>query len=83
MIKYLLGMFKNLRHVQNKIRLHVKYLLNVKSLKIISSRFLLLLLIKNAIENAVTAVISSYMVRIENPENQNSEIAANTSEAGT
>ena len=65
MIKYLLGMFKNLRHVQNKIRLHVKYLLNVKSLKIIWSSFLLLLLIKNAIKNAATAVISSYMVGIE------------------
>ena len=31
----------------------------------------------------VTAVISLYMVSLENPENQNSEIAANTSEAGT
>ena len=30
-----------------------------------------------------TAVISLYMVSLENPENQNSEIAANTSEAGT
>ena len=29
------------------------------------------------------AVISLYMVWIENPENQNSEISANTSEAGT
>ena len=39
--------------------------------------------IKNAIKNAVTAVISLYTVRLENPENQNSEIAANKSEAGT
>ena len=69
--------------LQNKIRLQVKYLLNVYSLEIISSRFLLLILIKNAIKNAVTAVIILYMVSLENPENQNSEIAANTSEAGT
>ena len=69
--------------LQNKIRLQVKYMLNVYSLEIISSRFLLLILIKNAIKNAVTAVFSLYMVSLENPENQNSEIAANTSEAGT
>ena len=69
--------------LQNKIRLHVKYLLNVKSLEIIWSSFLLLVLIKNAIKNAVTVVISLYMVSLENPENQNSEIAANTSESGT
>ena len=61
----------------------MKYLLNVSSLKITWSSFLLLILIKNAIKNAVTAVISLYMVSLENPENQNSEIKANTSEAGT
>ena len=71
-------MFKNIPHVQNKIRLQVKYLLNV-----IWSSFLLLILIKNAIKNAVVAFISLYMMGLENPENQNSEIAANTSEAGT
>ena len=63
-------MFRNVPHVQNKIRLHVKYLLNVNSLEIIWSSFLLLILIKNAIKNAVK----------ENPENQNSEIAANINE---
>ena len=31
----------------------------------------------------VELVISLYMVSLENPENQNSDIAANTSEAGT
>ena len=61
----------------------MKYLLNVKSLEIIWSSFLLLILIKNAIKNAITVVISLYMVSLENPENQNSEIAANTSEACT
>ena len=61
----------------------MKYLLNVNSLEIIWSSFLLLILIKNAIKNAITVVISLYMVSLENPENQNSEIAANTSEAGT
>ena len=76
-------MFQNVPHVQKKIRLHVKYLLNVSSLEIIWSSFLLLILIKNAIKNAVTTVIILYMVCLENPENQNSEIAANTSEAGT
>ena len=40
-------------------------------------------MIKNAFKNAVTAVISLHMVSLENPENQTSEIAANTSEAGT
>ena len=35
---------------------------------------------KSAIKNVV---ISLYMVSLENPENQNSEIVANTSEAGT
>ena len=39
----------------------------------------MLLLIKNAIKNAVTAVVSLYMVNLDNPENQNCEIAANTS----
>ena len=74
-------MFKNVAK-QNKT--HVKYLLNVKSLEIIWSSFLLLLiLIKNALKNAITIVVSLYMVSIENPENQNSEIAANISEAGT
>ena len=45
-----LGMFKNVPHVRNKIWLHVKYLLNVNSIEIIWSSFLLLLLIKNAIK---------------------------------
>ena len=45
--------------------------------------YLLLILIKIAIENAVTVAISLYMASQENPENQNSEIAANTSEADT
>ena len=49
----------------------------------IRSSFLLLLLIKNAIQNAVTAVASLYMVNLENPENQNSQITANTGEADT
>ena len=43
----------------------------------------MLILIKNAIKNATTVVISLYMMSLENPENQNSEIAANSSEAGT
>ena len=55
----------------------------VNSLEIIRSSFLLLILIKNAITNIVTANISLHMVCLENPENENSEIAANTSEAGT
>ena len=71
-------MFKSVPHVQNKIRLHVKYLLNVDSLEIIWSGFLLLISTKNAIKNAFAAVISLYMVCVENPKNQNSEIAANT-----
>ena len=62
-------MFENVPHVQNKIRLHVS--------------FLLLILIKNGIKNAVTAVINLYMVCLENFENQNFEIASNRSEAGT
>ena len=60
-----------------------KYLLNVSSLEIIWFSFLLLILIKNAIKNAVIAVIGLYMVSIENPENQNSKIATNTSETYT
>ena len=60
----------------------MKYLLNVNSLEIIWF-ILLLILIKNAIRNAVKAVISLYMLYLENPENQNSEIAANTGETGT
>ena len=40
-------------------------------------------MIKNAIKNPVTAVVSLYMMNLENPQNQNSKIAANTSEAGT
>ena len=67
----------------HKTRLHVKYFPNVNSLEIIWSSFLLLILIKNAIKNAVTAVISLCMVCLENPENQDPEIAANTSKAGT
>ena len=72
-------MFKNVPHVQNKIKLHVKLTLTVSS-------FLLLILIKNAFKNAVGAVIRFIlycMVCLENPKNQNSEIAANPSEAGT
>ena len=68
-------MFKNVPHVQNKIRLHVKHLLNGKFGDYLI-QLLLSILIKNAIKNAVTAVISLYMVSLENPENQNSEIAA-------
>ena len=45
--------------------------------------FDLVFLIKNAIKNAVTTVVSLYMANLENPENQDSENAANTSEAGT
>ena len=75
-------MFKNVSHVQNKVRLRVKYLLKVNSIEIFWSKFLLLIFLKNAIKNAVTAVISLYMVCLESPENQNSEIAPNTSEAG-
>ena len=75
-------MFKNVPNVQDKIRLHVKYLLNVNSLEVIWSSFLLLLLIKNAIKKAATA-LSVYIWRSQkNPENQNSEIVAYTSEAG-
>ena len=73
-------MFKNVSHVKNKIRLHVKVLLNDNSLEIIWPSLLLLILIKNAIKNVA---ISLYMVSLENPKNQNSEIVANTSEAGT
>ena len=75
-------MFKNVPNVQDKIRLHVKYLLNVNSLEVIWSSFLLLLLIKNAIKKAATA-LSVYIWRSQkNPEKQNSEIVAYTSEAG-
>ena len=76
-------MFKNVPHAENKIRLQLKYLLKVNSLEIIWSSFLLLILIKNAAKKAVTAFVSLYMVVLENPENQTSEIAANTREAGT
>ena len=76
-------MFKNVPYVKNKIKLHVKYLLKVNSLEMIWFSFSLLILIKNAIKNAVVAVISLYMMCLENPENQNSEIVANKSEAGT
>ena len=55
----------------------------IKGSKVIWSSFLLLILIENAIKNAVIAVISLYMVSLENPENQNFEIATNTSKAGT
>ena len=51
------------------IRIQVEYLVNINILDIIWSSFLLLIPIKNASP--------------ENPENQNSEIAKNTSEAGT
>ena len=60
----------------------MKYLLDVKSLEIIWSSFLLLIFIKNAIKSAITVVISLYMLSLENPENQYSETAANTREAG-
>ena len=59
----------------------MKYLLNVDSLEIVWSSFLLLILIKNDIKNAIIAIFSLYMVCLENPENQNFEIAVNTSEA--
>ena len=58
----------------------MKVLLNDNSLEIIWPSLLLLILIKNAIKNVA---ISLYMVSLENPKNQNSEIVANTSEAGT
>ena len=76
-------MFKNVSHMQNKVRLRVKYLLKVNSIEIFWSKFLLLIFLKNAIKSAVTAVISLFMVCLESPENQNSEIAASRSEAGT
>ena len=41
------------------------------------------MLLKGPIKNAVTAVISLHMMSLENPKNQNSKVAANTSEAGT
>ena len=56
----------------------MKVLLNDNSLEIIWPSLLLLILIKNAIKNVA---ISLYMVSLENPKNQNSEIVANTSEA--
>ena len=43
----------------------------------------MLILIKNAIKNAIAVAISLYMSNLENPENQNSAIAASTSEADT
>ena len=58
----------------------MKVLFNNNSLEIIWPSLLLLILIKNAIKNVA---ISLYMVSLENPKNQNSEIVANTSEAGT
>ena len=61
----------------------MKYLPNGNSLEILWSSFSLLIFVKNAIKDAVTAVLSLCMVCLKNPENQNSEIAANTSEAGT
>ena len=71
-------------HMCKTKTLHVKYLLNINSLKIIRSSFLLLLLFKSAIKMLLrSAVVSIYMANLENPENQNYEIAANTSEAGT
>ena len=78
-------MFKNVLHVQNKIRLHVKYLLNFKHIcvAVYLIYFFIFNFDQNGIKNNVTAVISLYMVSLENPENQNSEIAANTSESGT
>ena len=59
-------------------RLQVKYLISMNKLEIISCSFLLLILIKNSSR----ASYHLYMVSLENPENQNSEIAANTSETG-
>ena len=41
------------------------------------------MLIKNAVKNAVSAVITLYMVSLENLKYQNSQIAANTNEAGS
>ena len=60
-------------------RLQVKYLISMNKLEIISCSFLLLILLKNS----SSASYHLYMVSLENPENQNSEIAANTSETGT
>ena len=41
------------------------------------------MLLKGLVKNAVTTIISLNMVSLENLENQNFEIAANTVEAGT
>ena len=57
-------MFKNVPQVQNKIRLHVECFLKVNSLEIIWSVFLLSILIKTAIKNAVNVVISLHMVSL-------------------
>ena len=70
--------------LQNKIRLHLKKYNKIRlQFRDYLISFLLLILIKNAIKNAITVIIGLYMVYLENPENQNSEIAANTSDTCT
>ena len=59
-------MLKKVPHMQNKIRLHVKYVLNINSLQITCpSLEFLLILIKNAIKDGISDVISLYMVSLE------------------
>ena len=63
------------------LSLHVKYFPTVNSLEIIWSSFVLSILIKNA--KMLLLLLPVYVSCIENPENQNSEIAANTGEVST
>ena len=63
-------MLKKVPHMQNKIKLHVKYVLNINSLQITcSSLEFLLILIKNAIKDGISDVISLYMVSLESLSN--------------
>ena len=77
-------MLKKVPHMQNKIKLHVKYVLNINSLQITcSSLEFLLILIKNAIKDDISDVISLYMVSLESLSNWKSEIAASRNKSGT
>ena len=77
-------MLKKVPHMQNKIKLHVKYVLNINSLQITcSSLEFLLILIKNAIKDGISDVISLYMVSLESLSNWKSEIAASRNKSGT
>ena len=67
-------MLKIVSHVGNKIRLHEKNLLNLNSLGIISPRLSVIILVKNVFKIAFTTIISLYMVSLENPANENSQI---------